>query len=538
MSHANHAIPRRTLLAGSLAGAALWAGGVKEGLAAPRRGGTLVVGQYPEPPMLTVAFASSGPGNNITPKIFDGLLTYDYELRPQPQLAESWETTEDGLSITFRLRAGVTWHDGKPFTAEDVRFSLWEVWRKLLARGQTTFAAVEAVEVPDPLTVVLRLSTPAPYILNGLASHLAQILPRHLYEGTDIARNPANLAPVGTGPFRFVRWERGSYLRLERNPHYWDQPKPYLDQIIFRFLPDAAGRAAALEAGDVQLVAETGIPGSDLVRLARDPAFTVERRGYNYIAPITFLAFNLDRKPFDDVRVRRAIAHAIDRDFLLRHVWYGYGQPATGPLPQGLSSFYSADVPLYPFDLERAKALLDEAGLKPDTNGVRLSFTHDSLPYGEQYQRTGEYLRDALARIGIKVELRSQDYASYVRRVYTARDFDTANYLISVGPDPAIGAQRLYWSKGFLPGVAFSNATHYANAEVDRILEAAQVEADPARRRALYAAFQRQVQEDLPQIPLIAIDQVTVTSATVQDHSAVAEGPKASFASAYLGNAS
>ncbi|WP_159996750.1 ABC transporter substrate-binding protein [Roseomonas sp. 18066] len=535
MTQADFSLSRRSLLGASLAGAALYAGGLRDGLAAPRRGGTLVVGQYPEPPMLTVAFASSGPGNNITPKIFDGLLTYDHALRPQPQLAESWETAEDGLSLTFRLRAGVRWHDGAPFTAEDVRFSLWEVWRKLLARGQTTFAAVRAVEVPDPLTVVLRLSTPAPYILNGLASHLAQILPRHLYEGSDIARNPANLAPIGTGPFRFVRWERGSHLRLERNPDYWDSGKPYLDQVIFRFLPDAAGRAAALESGDVQLVAETGIPGSDLVRLARDPAFTVERRGYNYIAPITFLAFNLDRKPFDDVRVRRAIAHAIDRDFLLRHVWYGYGQVATGPLPQGLSSFYSADVPLYPYDPARARALLDEAGLAPDARGIRLSFTHDSLPYGEQYQRTGEYLRDALARIGIRVELRAQDYASYVRRIYTARDFDTANYLISVGPDPAIGAQRLYWSKGFAPGVAFSNATHYANPEVDRLLEAAQVEVDPVRRRALYAEFQRQAQDDLSQIPLIAIDQVTVASAALRDHSAVAEGPKASFAAAFLG---
>jgi peptide/nickel transport system substrate-binding protein len=528
-------LPRRRLLQGSLAGVSILAsGGLSKAAETPRRGGTLVIGQFPEPPHLTVAFASSGPGNNISPKIFDGLLTYDHELGPQPQLAESWVVAPDGLSITFKLREGVKWHDGKPLTAEDVSFSLLEIWRKLLARGRTTFAVVEAVETPDPLTVVLRLSAPAPYILNGLTSHLAQVLPKHLYDGTDIAKNPANVAPVGTGPFRFVRWERGSYLRLERNPDYWDQPKPYLDQVVFRFLPDAAGRAAALETGEVQLVAETGIPGSDLRRLARQPEITVETKGYNYIAPITFLVFNLDRKPFDDIRVRRAIAHAIDRDFLIRNVWYGYGKPATGPLPQGLSSFYSADVPIYAFDPERAKALLDEAGLRPGADGVRLAFTHDSLPYGEQYQRTGEYLRDALGRIGIKVELRSQDYGSYVRRIYTTRDFDTANYLISVGPDPAIGAQRLYWSAGFQPGVAFSNAAHYANAEVDQVLEAAQVETDPVRRKDLYNRFQSMVQEDLPQIPLVAIDQITVTNSRLRDHTTVAEGVKASLADAYF----
>ena len=526
---------RKFLEAGFVAGSVIYMPSVLK--AAPAKGGTLVVAQFPEPTILTTAPAPSGPTNNIAPKVFDGLFTYDFDFTLKPQLATALDVSPDGLTITVRLRDGVKWHDGKPFTAADVNFTLTEIWKKLNSRGQPIYANVTATEAPDPLTAIWRLSKPAPYIRFALASHLSQIVPKHLYEGTDIARNPANLKPIGTGPFKFVEWQQGEYLTLERNPDYWDAGKPHLDKIIYRFIPDASARAAALEAGEVHLVAETGVPGIDLARFAKDPRFTIETRGYNYIGPMNFFLFNLERKPFDDVRVRRAFAHAIDRQFLIENIWFGYGKKATGPIPEGMSEFYTPKVDDYAFDPERAKALLDEAGLKPDVDGIRLSISHDYVPYGDQFLRTAEYIRDALGKIGVKVTVRTQDNATYVKRIYTSRDFDTANYLISVGPDPAIGTQRLYWSKSFAPGVAFSNGARYENPEVDALLEAAQVEIDPAKRRELYHRFQAITQVDLPQIPLVAIDQITLTSSRLKDTTTVSEGPKASFVDAYLDKA-
>lgn len=500
----------------------------------PARGGVLVVAQYPEPTILTTAVIAAGATNNISPKIFDSLLTYDLQLNPQPLLAKSWSVSDDGLTITFHLREGVKWHDGVPFTSADVAFSLTEVWQKLNSRGKSLYANVVAVDTPDDLTVIWRLSKPAPYILNSQASYISQILPKHIYEGTDILTNPANVKPIGTGPFKFAEWSRGNYLRLERNPDYWDAPRPYLDQVVYRFLPDAAGRGAALETGDVQLVGETAVPANDLARLARDPNFELELKGYELLGLVQFFAFNLEKPVFQDVRVRRAFAHAIDQSFLIKNIWHGYGKAATGPIPSDQSAFYTADVPRYAFDPERAKQLLDEAGLKPDANGVRLTITHDYAASAEQLQRAAEYLREALGNVGIKVQVRNQDFAAFARRVYTERDFDTATYYTSTGPDPAVGVQRVYWSKAFQKGVSFSNTSGYANAEVDQALEAAQIEADAKKRAALYHTFQQVVQQDLPEIPLVEVQHVTLSSQRVKQHSINAEGTKGNFAAVYL----
>jgi peptide/nickel transport system substrate-binding protein len=500
----------------------------------PVKGGVLVIAQYPEPSILTAALGGGGATNNISPKIFDGLLTYDNALKPVPQLAESWEVSEDGLTITFRLRSNAKWHDGTPFSSADVAFSLMEVWKKFNSRGKQIFTDVTEVQSPDEVTSVWKLSKPAPYILNGLTSHLAQMVPKHLYEGTDIMKSQYNTAPVGNGPFKLVEWNRGNYMRLARNEDYWDQGKPYVDEVFFRFLPDAASRVAGIEAEEVLLIGESGVPGSDLARLSRMPNLRLETKGYNYVAQNTFFLFNLDRPVFQDVRVRQAIAHAIDQKFLIDNIWYSYGEAATGPFPSDMGDFYTSDVPTYPFDPEKAKALLDEAGKTAGADGIRFEFTHDFLPYGEQYPRTAEYIRDALAKVGIKMTIRSQDYASYLKRIYTDRDFDTINYLIAVGPDPVIGTSRLYHTNAFQPGVAFSNGAHYSNPEADALLDAAASELDAAKRQKLYFDFQRIVQTDLPQIPLVVPKQVTIVNNRVRGDAENSEGIKAGFAGVYI----
>ena len=489
---------------------------------------TLVIGLDAEPTSLTSAITSAGGPQFVSTKIFDGLLGYAADLTPLPRLATRWQLAEDDLSLTLTLRSGVKWHDGRPFTAADVAFSVLEVWKKFHSRGRSTFANVTAADTPDPLTVVLRLARPAPYLISALASNESQVVPRHLYAGRDVLSNPANNAPVGTGPFRFKRWERGQYIALERNPDYWDAGKPHLDGIVFRMLGAGAAQSAALETGEIQLT--DMVAAGDVARVAGEPGLRQDARDFALQSGSLGLEFNLDLPKLRDVRLRRAIAHAIDGDFVLKNILFGHGEIATGPIPSNIEAFYSADVPRYPFDRARAKALLDDAGLRPGANGTRLSFLLDPVPIGDRAARLGEYVKAALSEVGIAVQLRTQDFATFVKRAYTDRDFEVLLVGGQMGPDPVIGMQRFYWSKSFHKGVAFSNASHYASPEADRLLEAAQVETDLARRRALYGDFQRLAQTDLPRIPLITNGQPVLTSKRLNTLPDTAEGIYGNFA--------
>ncbi|WP_325345039.1 ABC transporter substrate-binding protein [Xylophilus sp.] len=499
---------------------------------APVRGGTLVIGPGPElTTPLTSAITTAGLAQTVSGKIFDGLLTFDAQLRPQPQLATGWSEAADGRSITFRLRPGVKWHDGAPFTSADVAFSALEAWKKYHSRGRSTFAPVEAVDTPDALTAVFRLSQPAPYLIAALMSGVeAQVIPRHVFGRGDILANPALNAPIGTGPFRFVRWERGSHIVLERNAGYWDAPRPYLDRVILRFTADPAANAAALEAGEVHI--GLLVPFADYARLGRLPGLQVIRQPLNYAASVNVLGFNLDRPVLRDVRVRQAFAHAVDREAIVRSIWHGLATPAESPIAPSLDGFAARDIPRYPLDLARAEALLEQAGLPRKGRGPRLVVTCDAAPTGP-LPAVGQLLRSNLAKIGVDLRVRSSDFAEFVNRVYTRRDFDTALYGGSTGPDPTIGIQRYYWSKNFQPGVAFSNGEHYASAEADRLLEAAQTERDAARRRDLFAQLQRRVLADLPRIPLLQQDSVLVQSRRVQGVANV-DDVRGNLASAWL----
>jgi peptide/nickel transport system substrate-binding protein len=499
----------------------------------PVRGGQLIIGQYTDPPMLTGALTTAGASQFVSGKIFDGLLTYDLNMTPRPRLAVAWSNSPDGRSLAFRLRPGVSWHDGKPFTSADVAFSVLEVWRKYHSRGRSTFANVVAVDTPDPLTAILRLSKPAPYILSALSALESQVVPKHIYAGTDILTNRANIAPIGTGPFRFVEWKRDEYIALERNPNYWDKGKPYLDRVIFRILPNPDAHATALETGEIHLT-EDVVPIHEIARLTTSGRILLDSTDYPCISRSSGLEFNLDRPALADVRVRQAIAHAIDREFIIRNIWQGYAKPAISPIPGNQISFFTPDVPLYPYDLKKAAALLDQAGLKPGQDGVRLTVNLDPTPGGAQETRIGEYIRNALGNIGIRANLRNQDFASFVRRIYTNRDFDLNISGGQMGPDPVIGTQRFYWSKNFQRGIAFSNGAHYDSPAADSALERAQSETDPIKRRADYVEFQRIAQTDLPRIPLISPLPLALYVRNLHRLATGAEGTWGNFAEAYF----
>ena len=190
----------------------------------------------------------------VTSKIIESLVDLDAAGKPVAQLATSWTTEPDGKTITFKLREGVTWHDGKPFTSADVQYNALELWKKHLNFGTALQLYLEAVDTPDPHTAVFRYSRPMPLdlLLRALAD-LGYVVPRHLYEGTDVLENPANTAPVGTGPFKFVQYQRGQFIIAERNPNYWRRDQPYLDRIVWRIITDKSAATAALETDQLQL---------------------------------------------------------------------------------------------------------------------------------------------------------------------------------------------------------------------------------------------------------------------------------------------
>lgn len=495
----------------------------------PQRGGVLTAIHWPEPTVLNSAINSGFAAAFISTKVFEGLVEYDRDGKPQPQLAKSWDVSPDGLTVTFHLRSGVKWHDGTDFTAEDVKFSL-AVWKRYHSRGRLIYANVTQVDTPDPLTVVLHLTAPAPALMSSLNSFTSPVMSKHAYDGTDIPTSPANYKPIGTGPWVFKEWQRGSHIILERNPHYWQAGKPYPDRLVVRYLPDAATRSAVLETGEVQLGAQSPIPLSDMKRLSQLPHLGMTTDGYEYFAPIVTMQFNNAKPPFDNILVRKAVAYAINRDLIVRNVWFGLGKVATGPV-SSKSKYYTKDVETYPYDPKKAEALLEQAGYKKGANGVRLHLTYEVSPLGSEYLRLGEVLKQQLARVGIQIELRTQDSASSSRRLYTDYDFQFFTAYIGTYADPQLA---VYWSKNIVKGVPFSNASHYSNPEMDRLLEAVQVENHAQKRMDEFHQIQKIAAHDLPILPLFELEQLTIFDKKVHDHTTTFDGPFSNLANIWI----
>ncbi|MEI4472398.1 ABC transporter substrate-binding protein [Frigidibacter sp. MR17.24] len=498
---------------------------------AKSEGGTLTFVISPSPQILTSAMTTSGAEQVVSSKISDSLFTYDFDMTIQPQLAESFEVSDDGLQVTFNLRQGVKWHDGTPFTSKDVAYTCMQVWKVLHGRGRTIFGNVTEVQTPDDHTAVFVMSKPSPGMLKSLAAQQTQLLPAHLYEGTDPMTNPYNLKPVGTGPFKFVSFVAGDNLVLEKNPDYWDENKPHIDTLVFRFVSDPATVTAGLESGEFDLVNQSLLPKPDLPRLKESGKFDITTKGYEFQNEVQMIEFNLDDPVMSNPKVRKAIAMAIDKQWIVDNVFFGYGKAAETPLHYQLSALYDTDgVPKYDYDPMGAVALLEEAGYPRGT----LELTVDPLPYGEYQNMTANYMREAFRAIGVKLTVRNEDFAGFVKRVYTDRDFQFTVNLLTGGSDPTIGTHRTFWSQSFKPGVGFSNGSHYVSAEMDKIIEAASAEMDEAKRKELYHQFQVLAMTDLPVLPIVAVESVTVANKRVHNHTINAHGTYANFAEVWL----
>ena len=468
----------------------------------PRRGGTFVMALGANPEHLNIAISSSVivsfPGQAVT----EGLIRINAKFQPEPVLATSWQASPDGRRITFNLRQGVKWHDGKPFTAADVKYSL-EKLTPMHARSASVFKNVASIETQGEHAITVLLKEPFGPFLDLLTVDNVGIQPSHIYNGTDPLKNPANFSPIGTGPFKFESAQAGQRVTLVRNPDYWDKGKPYLDRLVFRIIPDSNTRSLALEAGDIDYIPSYDMSSNDAVRLRTTKGISVSTgRG---MPRVLLLFFNTKKKPFDDPRVRKALFQGLDRQIMLSSAYNGLGVTGTSSIPPGLPWANNPEVnymKMYPLDPDRANRELDQAGLArgPDGNRATLRFTYDPAQPG--FTDVAEIVRSNWQKLGIRVTLEARERSVWINMLYTTKDYDTSIAWYATNGDPALGIDRAYRCEEVRPA-AFTNASQYCNPALDDLLHKGATAMRKEARAQFYRQAQAIVARDLPTAVLL-----------------------------------
>lgn len=487
--------PNRRALIGAAAGGLSIFGIPESVLAQVAKGGVVVIGTTQRPRHLNPAVQSGIATMLPGAQIFATPMTIDRKWNPLPSLAEKWVVSDDARSITLSLRKDAFFHDGRPITSEDVQFSIETVRDNHPFKSM--FAPVNAVTLPDKHTAVIRLSEPHPALALAMTTVFLPILPKHIYgDGQPIATHPRNSNNVvGSGPFRVAEFKQGEHLILERFDKYFVKGHPLIERLIIREYKDTATLLLALERGEIDIDSGLGDP-REVERARKLPGVRVVPNAASGIGAIIWVAFNCKHPQLADKRVRKAVNYAIDRNFIRKVLFANYHLPATGPIASS-SPFYTKDVELYNFDIARANKLLDEAGL-PLKDGKRLALTIDFSPGGSDNRTIAEYMRQALAKVGIELAVRaSPDFPTWARRV-SSFEFDLTLDSVWNWGDPVIGVHRTYLTSNIRKGVIWSNTQQYSNPKVDELLAAAGKERDVNRRKALYHEFQKIVVDDAP----------------------------------------
>ncbi len=462
-------------------------------LAQAARGGVLVIGTTQKPRHLNSAVQSGIATMFPAAQLFASPLRMDAQWKPQPYLAEKWELSSDNRSVSLTLRKDAVFHDGKPITSEDLKFSIETI--RDHHPFKSMYAPVNAVTISDAKTAVVRLAEPHPALLLAMSTSLTPIIPKHIFgDGTDPKVHPRNGNPVGSGPFKLVEFKPGEHVVMERFDRFFLKDMPRLDRVIIKEYKDPASLLLAFERGEIDVHQGIGDP-RDLERAKKISNVQLVRGAAPAIGPLLWLAFNTKSPKLADKRVRQAISYAIDRKFILESLLGGLHKASTGPIASG-SPFYSAEVEAYAFNPAKATQLLDAAGLKPGAGGVRLSLEIDTIPGSGELKTIQEYLKPALAKVGIDVAVRaSPDFPTWARRVST-HQFEMSMDSVWNWGDPVIGVHRTWLSSNIKPGVIWSNTQNYVNPKVDELLAAAGQEMNVAKRKALYKDMQKLVVDD------------------------------------------
>jgi peptide/nickel transport system substrate-binding protein len=432
--------------------------------------------------------------------LFDALLHRDEHFNLQPALAERWEIP-DPLTYVFHLRHDVRFHDGNPLTSRDVKWTFDSLLNgSIRSPKASTYRFVERVDVPDAWTVVFRLKEPYSPLLWNLTDGNMGIVPYG--SSGDFGRQP-----VGSGPFRFVRLLPDKEVVIERNPVYW-KPAPKLERVRFAIVPDTTTRALELRKGSAD-VAINALSADMIVAIQQQHQLIIET------APGTiysYLAFNLRDPILQDVRVRQAIAYAINRGPLIHYLWRDQARPAASVLPPQHWA-YNGSVPRYDYDPERARQLLDDAGYKAGADGVRFHLTMKTS-MEESTKLLAAVLQQQLREVGIALDIRTFEFATFYSDVVKGAFQLYSLRWIGGNEDPDI-FEHVFHSASFPPRRA--NRSYYSNPRVDALIDQARREVDQAKRKALYEEIQRILAEDLPYVNLWYLDNVLVHTARVRN---------------------
>lgn len=423
--------------------------------------GNLIAAIAGEPDQLDPHKTTAYFSFEVLENIYDTLVEPDENLEMQPALAQSWEVSPDQLTWTFRLRPDVTFHDGSPFTADDVVFSYRRIIDEELSNVDK-FSAVADVTAPDPMTVVIRLDRPTPNLLTNLGGFKGMaIVSRQNVESGQIASNP-----VGTGPFAFTGQKSGDSITLTANNNYW-AGAPKVPGVTFRFISEPSTALSALQAGEVDWT--DSVPTQRVAQLESDDSLHLAVTPSN---DYWYLALNEAKPPWNDVRVRQAIAYGIDRDAIVQATSYGTAALNQLAIPQGNPWFSPYDT--YSYDLDKAKSLLDEAGAQPERLDMLVTSEYPETVTAAQI------IADNLAPLGITVNIRTVDFATWLDEQNNGNfDMLMMGWLGNIDPDD------FYYAQHHTEGT--SNAQKFSDPEVDRLLDAGRVETDRDARADYYA---------------------------------------------------
>nr|WP_240465356.1 ABC transporter substrate-binding protein [Neobacillus thermocopriae] len=461
---------------------------------------TLVYGRGGDSTSLDPITTTEGEAFKVTENIFETLVEYgDQDTTINPGLAEKWEVSEDGLTYTFHLRKGVKFHDGTDFNADAVvfNFNRWMNGNDEKFPYYSMFGGykndeghvIKEVKAVDEHTVQFVLKRPqAPFLKNLAMSPFGIASPSAVEKYGDDFRSH----PVGTGPFKFVEWKQNDTITLEKNPDYWKEGLPKLNKIIFRVIPENTARLNALANGEIDVM--DGLNNSDEETVKSNPNLQViERPSMN----VGYIGLTTTRKPLDNKLVRQAINHAVDKKAIIDAFYGGKAEAAVNPMPPSIEGYNDA-IEDYPYDLEKAKALLKEAGYE---NGFEIDLWAMPVarPYMPEAQKVAEVIQESLSKIGIKAKIQSVDWATYLEKAtkgefdmfmlgWTGDNGDADNFLYTLLDKDSIGS---------------NNYTHYSNDELHEVLIAAQTETDQAKRNELYKKAQEIIKEDAPWVPLV-----------------------------------
>ena len=505
-------LTRRTVMAAATSFLALGAATLPASAQTPP--GVLIVGQIAEPKSLDPAAVTAVNDFRILVNLYEGLVRYKPgTLEVEPQLATGWEISEDGTEYTFTLREGVTFHDGTPFNAEAVKFNFDRMLDESHPFHDTGpfplaffFSSVEKTEVVDDMTVKFTLSAPYAPFLSNLAYPTGLMVSPAAVEagGADFGRSP-----VGTGPFTFAEWRSNEAVVIEKNADYWGEPAG-TEAVVFRPITDANTRVAEMLAGGIDMMVE--VPPTALGQFQGESFNVVEQAGPH----VWFLILNAKEGPFADKLVRQAANYAINKEALVNNVLEGTAEVAAGPTPPAFAWAYNPDLEPYPYDPDKAKELLAEAGAE----GASLTFYVTEGGSGMLDPiAMGTAMQADLEAVGFDVTIETYEWNTFLGEVNPGLEgkADMAEMAwMTNDPDtlPFLALRTDAW-----PDKGGFNSGYYSNPKVDELLEAARVATDQEERAALYKEMQVIVQEDAPWVFVANWKQNAVTSDRVENFS-------------------